>query len=103
MYAVVESGSKQYRVKVGDHLVVDRLVAEADAEHVFDKVLLVSGDAGIKVGTPVVEGATVTAKVVSHDKGDKVITFKYSRRQRTRRKVGFRASLTTLEITAINA
>jgi large subunit ribosomal protein L21 len=102
MYAIIESGSKQYRVAVGDSINVDRLAAEAGSEITIDRVLLVGGD-DVKVGAPVVDGAAVTAKVVSHDKADKVLTFKYSRRQRTRRKVGFRHSLTTLEITDIKA
>lgn len=102
MYAVVESGSKQYRVAVGDRLQVDRLGLDVGADLVFDNVLLLSGD-DVRVGAPTVAGASVVAKVVSHDKGDKVRTFKYRRRRRSRVRRGFRASLTTLEITAINA
>lgn len=102
MYAVVESGSKQYRVAVGDRLQVDRLGLDVGADLVFDNVLLLSGDE-VRVGAPTVAGVSVVAKVVSHDKGDKVRTFKYRRRRRSRVRRGFRASLTTLEITAINA
>lgn len=102
MYAVVDCGSKQYRVEVGGRLQVDRLAGEVGSELVIDKVLLVGGD-DIKIGTPNVEGATVSATIVSHDRGDKVTTYKYTRRHRTRRQVGFRSSLTTLEITGINA
>lgn len=102
MYAVVESGSKQYRVAVGDKVQVDRLALDEGAELVFDKVLLVSGEE-VRVGAPTVAGVSVVAKVVSHEKGDKVRSFKYRRRRRSRVRRGFRASLTTLEITAINA
>lgn len=102
MYAVVESGSKQYRVAVGDRLQVDRLGLDVGADLVFEKVLLLGGEE-VRVGAPSVPGVSVVAKVVSHDQGDKVRTFKYRRRRRSRVRRGFRASLTTLEITAINA
>ena len=102
MYAVINSGNQQFRVQVGDQLQVDRLQGEVGAELTLDKVLLVGGDE-VKVGAPHVEGASVTAKIVSHDRGDKVEAVKYRRRHRTRRNVGFRSHLTTLEITGINA
>ena len=101
MYAIVESGNKQYRVAVGDTITLDRLECEDGAELTLDRVLLVGGDE-VKVGTPTVDGASVNATVVSNTKGPKVITFKYKRRQRSRIKKGFRASHTTLQITAIN-
>lgn len=102
MFAIVESGGKQHRVQVGDTLSVDHLDVEAGAEITLDRVLMVGGDEP-KIGTPLVEGATVKAKVVEHLKGPKVITFKYRRRKRSRRRVGFRASLTKLEILGIDA
>lgn len=102
MYAIVETGGKQYRVEPGAVIVVDRLENEEGATVTLDKVLLVD-DGGVKVGKPLVDGASVEAKVVDHHKGDKVITFKYARRHRTRRKVGFRHSHTTLEIVGIHA
>ena len=101
MYAVIESGGKQYRVAQGEQVVVDRLDAEVGSE-VELPVLLVGGDA-IKIGSPTVDGAKVSAKVVDHFRGEKVITFKMKRRKRSRRRQGFRAGLTTLEITAISA
>lgn len=101
MYAVVDCGSKQYRVAVGDRVQVDRLEGEVGAELTIEKVMMIGGGK-VRVGAPHVEGASVTAKIVSHDRGDKVEIFKYSRRHRTRRNVGFRSSLTTLEITGIN-
>ncbi|MBN2798231.1 MAG: 50S ribosomal protein L21 [Deltaproteobacteria bacterium] len=102
MYAIVESGGKQYRVTPGAQVVVDRLVAEVDEQIVLDQVLLIAGE-DLKVGSPTVEGAKITARVVRHNKGPKVITFKYRPRKRYRRRVGFRASHTTLEILAIEA
>lgn len=102
MYAIVDTCGKQYRVEPGAKITVDRLQADEGAEVVFDRVLLIAGDE-LTVGTPHVEGARVTARVVSHDRGDKVITFKYRARKRYRRRVGFRSSLTTLEILGIEA
>ncbi len=97
MYAIIDSNGKQVRVSAGETIEVDRMDAEVGAEVTFERVLLVGGDE-VKVGDPVVAGATVKAKVVSHDRGPKVIAFKYRRRKRSRTKRGFRASLTTLEI-----
>jgi len=101
MFAIVDTCGKQYRVEQGAQIVVDRLDAEEGATITLDKVLLVGGE-GVKVGAPLVEGATVEAKVVSHFKGKKVITFKYKRRHRSRVRRGFRHSHTTLEIVSIN-
>jgi large subunit ribosomal protein L21 len=97
MFAVIEACGKQYRVEPGMRLRVDRLSAEEGAEIDLGKVLLVSGDA-LSIGAPVVEGATVRARVLGHPKGDKVHTMKFRRRHRTRRRVGFRHSHTDLEI-----
>jgi len=102
MYAIVETSGKQYRVEPGCSVVVDRMKVEVGETITLDRILLVGGD-GLKVGSPTVEGAVVKAKVTSHTKGKKVITRKYTRRQRTRRRVGFRADLTTLEIVSIDA
>ena len=88
MYAIVETSGKQYRVEPGTALTLD-------------KVLLIGGDS-VKVGAPTIAGATVSATVVDHFKGDKVITFKYLHRRRFRRKVGFRHTHTTLQINEIS-
>lgn len=101
MFAIVQTSGKQYRVEPGAQIVVDRVDADVDSTITLDKVLLIGAD-GVKIGAPTIEGATVEAKVVDHFKGDKVLTFKYRRRHRTRRKVGFRHSHTTLEIVGIN-
>jgi len=103
MYAIVQTSGKQYRVEPGATIEVDRMSAEVGSEIALDRVLLVAGEDDVKVGTPLVDGAVVKAKVLSHPKGDKVITFKMRRRKRSRRRVGFRASLTTLEILGIEA
>ncbi len=101
MYAVIKSGGKQYKVAEGDTLKVDRLKAEV-GDKVDLPVLLVGGDTP-KVGSPLVKGASVKATVVSHDQGDKVTALKYRPRKRTRRRIGFRASITTLQIDKIKA
>ena len=104
-YAVITSGSKQYRVTEGDVLVVDRLAGlEKDGEIKFDQVLLVEDGETTKVGAPVVEGASVTAQVVAAEaRGKKGIAFKFKRRKGFHKKKGFRAALTKVKITAINA
>jgi len=101
MYAVVVSGGKQYRINEGDTVKVDRLQAEEGGTVELSDVLLVGGGKKIKVGTPNVKGAKVTAEVVSHDKERKVETYRYRRTRRTRKSRGFRAQTTTLKITSI--
>ncbi len=104
-YAVITSGNKQYRVTVGDKFTVDRISGvEKDGEITFDKVLLVENDGATTVGTPTVAGATVTAKVLDAEaRGAKGVAFKFKRRKGFHKKKGFRAALTKVEITAINA
>lgn len=100
MYAIVETSGKQYRVAPGDSLTVDRMDAEVGSTVVLDRVLLVSGDS-LRVGTPLVEGTKITAKVTEHFLGEKVRTFKYVRTRRHRRRVGSRHAHTMLEIVGI--
>ncbi len=97
MYAIIDNHGKQVRVAAGETIEVDHIEAEIGSEITFDRVLLIGGEE-VKVGDPVVAGATVKAKVLSHDRGPKVIALKYRRRKRSRTKRGFRASLTQLEI-----
>ena len=78
MYAVILTGGKQYSVKVGDSIFVEKLNAEADSEVTFEKVLAVGEEGAVKVGAPVVEGATVVGKVIKNGKGKKVRIFKYN-------------------------
>jgi large subunit ribosomal protein L21 len=102
MYAVIETGGKQYRVQEGDVIDVEKLGAEAGEEVVFDKVLVLSDDEGLKVGKPYVDGAKITAKVVENGKGQKVIIFKYKSKKDYRKKQGHRQPYTRVEIESLN-
>jgi len=102
MFAVIETGSKQYMVKVGDRIRVEKLPYDVGSNIELDRVLLVGGE-GVKVGSPVVEGAKVIAKVVAHGRGKKIIGMKFKRRKNYRRKWGHRQWYTALEIVDIRA
>jgi large subunit ribosomal protein L21 len=101
MYAVVETGGKQYRVAVGDVIRVEKLEAAAGASVNFDKVLMVADGDNLRVGAPNVAGAAVTATVKAHGRADKVRVFKFRRRKHYRKTIGHRQHYTELEITAI--
>ena len=103
MYAIVETGGKQYKVSEGDVVFIEKLDVEEGAEVTFDKVLMAGEGDAVKVGTPVVEGATVTAKAVKNGKAKKVVVFKMKRKKNERKKKGHRQPYTKIEITAINA
>lgn len=103
MYAVIETGGKQYKVAQGDVVFVEKLDVEEGAEITFDKVLMAADGENVKVGTPVVEGATVTAKVLKNGKAKKVLVFKMKRKKNERKKRGHRQPFTKVEITAVNA
>lgn len=103
MYAIVETGGKQYKVSEGDVLFIEKLEVADGAEVTFDKVLLVSKDNGVVVGSPVVAGATVTANVLKHGKAKKIIVFKYKSKKNYRRKAGHRQPYTQVQIAKINA
>jgi large subunit ribosomal protein L21 len=103
MYAVLETGSKQYRVVAGDTLEIERLAVEAGAAFTFDRVLLVNNDGKLSVGTPTVPGATVVADVVKHIRGEKKLTFKMKRRKGYHKTIGHRQELTVVKITEIKA
>lgn len=104
MYAIVDVKDKQFKVQEDDTLYVPyHSEAEVDDELTLDRVLLLSdGDGDVTLGTPTVEGATVTARVLDHVKGDKVIVFKKKRRKRYRVKRGHRQQYTQLQIEALN-
>ena len=101
MYAVLETGGKQYRVQVGDEITVEKLGIEADQEVVFDKVLVVGEGSDIKIGSPYVEGASVKGTVVENGKGKKVIVFKYKPKKDSKTKQGHRQPFTMVEIKGI--
>ena len=102
MYAIIETGGKQYRVSEGSEIYVEKLdVAEGETV-TLDKVLMVGGDT-LTVGNPLVDGATVEANVVKHGKQKKIIVFKYKPKKKYRRKQGHRQPYTKLQITGINA
>ncbi|HEV7680250.1 MAG TPA: 50S ribosomal protein L21 [Candidatus Dormibacteraeota bacterium] len=103
MYAILQQSGHQYRVSPGDRLVVDRLTAEVGAMVALEPVVLVAGDGGTQVGTPVVDGARVAAVVVSHGKGAKIRVFKYKPKKRYRRTQGHRSLLTELRVEAVLA
>jgi len=102
-YAIVETGGKQYRVKVGDRIRVERLVGDEGSEITLDKVLLLGGAGSTTVGAPLVAGASVTAQVEAHPRGEKIDVYKYKAKKRYRRKIGHRQELTELTITGITA
>jgi large subunit ribosomal protein L21 len=101
MYAVLETGGKQYRVAAGDQLQVERLETEAGKPVTFDRVLLVNNEGKLSVGQPTVLGASVVADVVEHIRGDKKIAWKMKRRKGYHRKVGHRQELTVVKVTEI--
>ena len=102
MYAIIQTGSKQYKVAVGDIVEVEKLGLEAGAEVTFDQVLAVAGEDGkLNIGTPMVEGAKVSAKVLDNFRAKKIVVFKMKRRKGYRRTQGHRQNLTRVEITAI--
>ena len=102
MYAIVETGGKQFRVEEGATIRVAKLAAEAGSEVSLDKVLMVGGDE-VKIGAPYVADAKVTAKVFEHGRGEKVLVFKKWRRNDSRKLQGHRQDYTALEVTAIQA
>lgn len=101
MYAVIETGSKQYRVTAGDTLEIERLDVEAGKPVTFDRVLLVNQDGKLTVGSPTVAKAVITADVVEHKRGEKKIAFKMKRRKGYHRTVGHRQELTVVKINEI--
>lgn len=101
MYAVIETGGKQYRVELGAEIQVDRLDVNPGDAVTLDRVLLVADGDATAVGQPLVDGASVSAEVLRQERGDKVVVFKYKPKARTRVKQGHRAELTTLRIADI--
>jgi large subunit ribosomal protein L21 len=98
--AVIRTGGKQYRVSEGDTLAVELLVGNPGDEIVFSDVLFLGGDTP-KIGTPAVAGASVKAQIVDHDRGERLIVFKFKRRKRFKKKNGHRQHFTSVKITSI--
>ena len=102
MYAVMETGGKQYRVQVGDVVFVEKLECEADSKVTLDKIVMVAGEDGVKVGAPYVDGASVEATVLKNGKSKKVTVFSYKSKKYEKRKMGHRQPYTQVRIDAIN-
>ena len=103
MYAVIRTGGKQYKVAAGGKLKVETLAAEVGAEITLDDVLMVADGDNIKIGAPVVAGASVKATVLSHGRGDKVLIYKMRRRKHYRKTQGHRQNYTEIRIDGISA
>ena len=103
MYAVVTTGGKQYRVEAGSELVIERLAAEAGSSVTFDRVLMVGDGDSVTVGTPTVDGASVSATVLGEALGPKLIIFKFKQKATYRRKNGHRQHMTRVRIDEISA
>ncbi len=101
MYAIIKTGGKQYLVREGDVIRVEKLNAEEGSVVTFDEVLAINNDESLKVGTPTVEGAKVEAKVIKHGKGKKIIVFKYKPKKNYRKKQGHRQPYTQVQISKI--
>jgi large subunit ribosomal protein L21 len=101
MYAVIETGGKQYRVNEGDVIRVEKLAADVGSKIDFDRILLVGEGEQVKVGTPLVDGATVTGTVIEQDRHRKIVVFKMKRRKNYRKKQGHRQDFTGIRIEAI--
>ena len=101
MYAVVKTGGKQYRVTAGEKLKIEQVPADVGAEIVLDQVLLIADGDALRIGTPMLPGAQVKARVLAHGRGDKVRIFKLNRRKHYRRTKGHRQNYTEIEILAI--
>ena len=101
MYAVIKTGGKQYKVAAGEKIKVEQMAADVGQEIVIDQVLAVGNGAEIKVGTPLVLGASVTVTVISHGRGDKIRIFKMRRRKHYQKRQGHRQNYTELQIGAI--
>jgi large subunit ribosomal protein L21 len=103
MYAVLETGGKQYRVATGDTVEIERLAVDPGQPVTFDRVLLLNTDGQVRVGAPTVDNASVVADVLAHKRGEKILVFKMKRRKGYRRTRGHRQELTVVRIKEIKA
>ena len=102
MYAIIADGGRQYKVEEGQELDIDLRDADSGDEITFEQVLAVSGDDGVKVGQPVVEGASVTAEVLTEVKGNKIYVQKFRRRKNSKRRTGHRQRYTCIRVSKIS-
>ena len=103
MYAVMKTGGKQYRVSKGDRVRIEKIPGEVGTEVSFDEVLMIGGTEDVKVGTPHVSGASVSARIIKQDRSKKVTVFKFKRRKGYKKKQGHRQAYTQVEITGIES
>lgn len=101
MLAVIKTGGKQYLVRSGDKIKVEKLDAKEGGEFIFPEVLLYGNEKSLKIGSPLIKDVKVSAKVLKHGKGEKLIIFKYKSKKRYKRKIGHRQQFTEVEITKI--
>lgn len=102
MYAVIKTGAKQHKVSEGDVLSVEKLAGNTGDEVIFNEVLMVSNDKGVKIGTPFVDGAKVVGEIVTQKKGPKLIVYRMKRRKGFHKKTGHRQNLTSMKIKEIS-
>jgi large subunit ribosomal protein L21 len=103
MYAVIQTGGKQYRVAPGDTLTVEKLPGNVGDSVEFGEVLMLSKDGSLAVGKPVIQGAKVTGKIVSHGRGEKLVVYKFRRRKNYRLRNGHRQNYTSIQISDVLA
>ena len=103
MYTVFETGGKQYHAREGDILFVEKLDVQPDETISFDKVLVIGDDDNVRIGTPTIEGATVTAQVLKNGKAKKITVFTYRAKKGSKRKMGHRQPYTKIQISTISA
>ncbi|MBC7785878.1 MAG: 50S ribosomal protein L21 [Methylophilaceae bacterium] len=101
MYAVIKTGGKQYRVVAGEKIKVEKLVGEVGSNVTLDQILMLADGDKVTIGSPIVQGASIQATVLSHGRGDKVMIFKFRRRKHYRKTQGHRQSYTEIQIGAI--
>ena len=102
MYAVIKTGGKQYKVAAGEKIKIEQIAAEVGQEITIDEVLAIGDGAGLKVGSPLVAGASITATVVAHGRHDKVRIFKMRRRKHYQKRQGHRQNFTEIQIGVLN-